>query len=321
MPRPGQLPPTSRYRSRVSDRHAKDSPWVILGCGYTGARLAARLVAEGARVVATRRSEADARALAARVPGIEPRVADLARPETLDGWIPRGAIVVDSAPPGAPGGEHHLVAAAACAGAARLVYLSSTGVYAPAGGAWVDESFATEPAGERGRARLAAETALLESAAAASLEAVSLRIAGIYGPGRGVHARIARGDYRVLGAGDRMVSRIHVDDLAAAIVAAGTADPLSSRIYNVADDAPTTSRAHADGVAALLGLPPPPSLPPEQASAAARAMLGADRKIDNGRLVRELGVRLRHPSWQEGARQAIEEDGLGAPGAGGACST
>jgi nucleoside-diphosphate-sugar epimerase len=148
----------------------------------------------------------------------------------------------------------------------------------------------------------------LKTARAAGVSAVALRAAGIYGPGRGVHARLRAGEYRVIGAGDGFVSRIHVDDLVGAIIAAATARALSRDVYNVADDEPSRSRDHADAVAALLGLAPPPSIPPEQASPLARALLGGNRRIANHRLKRELGVTLRYPSWREGTLAALAEE-------------
>lgn len=294
------------YRGRMG------RSWVIVGCGYTGTRLARRLLSEGEEVVATRRDPDAVAQLGADLPGATVQAFDLAAPQLELSWLPAGARVVHSAPPtGDPEHERRFVAALAGAGAERLIYLSSTGVYAPGRGDWVDEEHPTLPLGDQGARRLAAEEALLAAAADAGLAAASLRIAGIYGPGRGVHARVARGDYRVLGAGSAFVSRVHVDDLVAAIVCAATAEPLPGRIYNVADLEPTTSRVHADGVAALLGLPAPPSVPPEEVSLRVRAMLGADRKIASGKLQRELGWTPRYPSWREGARQAIREDGLG----------
>ena len=94
--------------------------WVIVGCGYTGMHLAARLVGAGESVIAVKRggfpAELDAR--------VERRRADLADPASLAGWMPAGAIVVHAAPPAdedAGAGERNLVAAAAAAHAARIV--------------------------------------------------------------------------------------------------------------------------------------------------------------------------------------------------------
>lgn len=285
--------------------------WAVIGCGYTGQRLVRRLLGAGHRVTATVRDPAAAAALASHL-GIAVSALDLedpARGGSLATMLP-GAVVVDCVPPGSPAGRAEKILVQACArlGAARLVYLSSTGVYGAANGEWVDESAPAAPAADHGVHRLAAETAILREAGNAGLSAVALRIAGIYGPGRGVQARLRGGGYRVIGAGDSYVSRIHVDDLVDVIIAAGTADPLPARIYNVADDEPTTAREHADAVAALLGLPPPPSMPEHEASPMARALLGGNRKIANDRMKRDLGIALRYPTWRQGLAATLRDE-------------
>src|SRR4051812_27834551 len=104
------------------------SPWFIVGAGYTGTALARRLIAEGETVVVTRRSAAAAEALAAEL-GCQARVLDLALPIPIAVGTPN-AIVVSCAPPGAdPAAE--IANLITFAGPARLVYVSSTGVYAP----------------------------------------------------------------------------------------------------------------------------------------------------------------------------------------------
>lgn len=258
--------------------------WVVLGAGYTGARVVALARTRGDEVIATR-----------RVAGDGVRAVDLSTPASLTGLLAAGDHVVVTAPPlDADGtGERALAEAAAQAGVARIVYLSSTAVYAPAGGAWVDEDAAATPESDAGRARLAAEAAI----ASAGVSTVIVRAAGIYGPDRGVLARLRAGRYRIIGAGDTMVSRIHVDDLAALIVAAATA-AAPGPIYNAADDDPTTSAALADAAAAALHLPPPPRVPLDQVEPAVVAMLTADRRIDNRRAKRELGWTPRYPSWR-----------------------
>ena len=264
--------------------------WLVVGAGYTGSALVKRLVAAGHDVTATRRTaSADAIAL------------DLAHPPSD---IYPEAVVVCCAPPGAdPVREMYGLVAL---GGRRIVYVSSTGVYAPGGGAWVDESWPLAPSTETGRARLAAERALAEAAATVPAHAMftsppdniaMLRAAGIYGPGRGLVERMRAGTYRIVGDGRAHVSRIHVDDLVETIVAAG--ESRAAGAFNVADDDPAPIGEVADAVAASLGLPPPPRVPVESVGADVAGMLTADRRIANGRIKRELGVVLRYPSWRD----------------------
>jgi nucleoside-diphosphate-sugar epimerase len=264
------------------------SSWVVLGAGYTGARLARRLVAEGQRVLVTRREPGDAIAVALSLGhGAMGLAMDLSKPASL--ILPPDSIVVCLAQPGPdPAGEIGALAHAA-RGCERLVYVSSTGVYAPAHGDWVDESWPLEPVTASGRARLVAEHALPS-------DAIALRAAGIYGPGRGLVERVRTGTYRVIGDGTSHVSRIHVDDLVDAIIRAGAttfAGPV-----NVADDDPAPIGEVADTIAAHFGLAPPPRVPASSVSAEVAGMLTANRRIANTRMKEQLGVRLRYPSWR-----------------------
>lgn len=296
-----------------NDLRLQEHPWVIIGCGYTGKRLARRLLAAGARVWATGRSAEAVRAIVTDVGvGIAAHAVDLADAGALRGWMPAGAIVVDLAPPvpGAAAGEENLISAARAADARRIVYVSSTGVYPPGDGSWIDEDSRVGPTTSRGRDRLTAETTVLANARACDIDAVSLRVAGIYGPGRGVPARLHAGTYRIIGAGDTYVSRIHVDDLATVIVAAGMSRDLPRAIYNVADDEPETSRVYADAVADLLGVTRPPSVPVSAVDPWVAAMLGANRRISNAHMKQDLGVTLTYPTWREGLAQVMAEDGI-----------
>ena len=97
----------------------------------------------------------------------------------------------------APGaGDPVLARFASAIGAMRrlraIVYLSTIGVYGDHGGAWVDETSATSPRSERGRARLAAERQWRALGASMDVPVHILRLAGIYGPGPQSAAQIAR---------------------------------------------------------------------------------------------------------------------------------
>jgi nucleoside-diphosphate-sugar epimerase len=242
--------------------------WVVVGCGYVGERL-------GPARATTRRPE---RAAELRARGIDAVVVDPGDPAGMARALDGATVVVNSVPVGAG------AAVRAAAPSARVIYLSSTGVYErSADGAWVDEQAPVRA----GAPRLADEAAA----------DVVLRIAAIYGPGRGVHERMRAGTYRVIGDGALWTSRVHVDDLVAVIRAAAAR---GSGVYNVADDEPTSARAHADAVAAALGLPAPPSVPLSSVAPEVAEMFLGNRRIANDRMKRELGVTLRFPSWRDG---------------------
>jgi nucleoside-diphosphate-sugar epimerase len=270
--------------------------WNIVGCGYTGTRLARYLLDCGHQVCATVRGQERARALSEMLPRLQVHCGEVGA--QLASRLAPG-ILVWSVPPVAPDAER--AALDELAAMERLVYLSSTGVYAPAKGAEVDEDFALAPSSEHGRRRLASETLFRH-------RAVILRIAAIYGPGRGVHVRIANGSYRVVAPGSAFVSRVHVDDLVSAIECVATRGPCPA-VYNVSDLQPATSAEVADGVADMLGVSAPERVQPHEVSERARAMLGADRRIASTRL-QQLGWTPRYPSWREGVRQAIDEGSI-----------
>jgi len=241
----------------------------------------------------TRRDRAAAEELAHQL-GARGVGVDLGDPSTLEGVIPDGAVVVCLAPPGRdPAFEIRTLVAAAKA-ASKIVYVSSTGVYAPASGDWVDESWPIAPTTASGKARAVAEAALV----GATVPVVILRAAGIHGPGRKLADRIREGTHRVIGDGSSHVSRIHVVDLVAAIIAAGT-QPVTGAV-NVADDDPSPIGEVADAFAAKLGVPPSPRVPADSVSPEVAGMLMANRRIANRRMKEALGVQLRYKSWRDG---------------------
>jgi len=250
---------------------------LILGCGYTGRRVAARLLARGETVWATTR---DPSRLA--LPGA--RVLAYRAGDPLPAAVPDGARVLHSIPDGP---------VALPPGARRVVHLSSTGVYgsAPA----VDEATSPAPVTGRQRARLEAE----RRAAAGPWTTLVLRPAAIYGPGRGVHEAVRAGRYRLVGDGSNATSRIHVDDLAALCVAALDAELEGA--YPAADAGPAPAREVAAYCAALLGVPLPPSVPP----ADVHETLRFTRAVDGRAVLRALDVSLAYPTYREGIAAAL----------------
>jgi dTDP-4-dehydrorhamnose reductase len=189
-----------------------------------------------------------------------------------------------------------------------VVYLSTVGVYGDRGGAWVDEESPTLPTSDRGGNRLAAEQEWRDFGARRNVAVAILRLAGIYGPGRNALTQLARGQARRIVKSGQVFNRIHVGDIAQAIDAAFTRN--ASGIFNVADDEPSPQGDPIAFAAQLMGIDPPPEIPFEQAapsmSPMALSFWQECRRVKNDKLKRELGVRLRYPTYREGLKALCE---------------
>ena len=177
------------------------------------------------------------------------------------------------------------------AGVGRFVYVSSTGVYAQSDGEEVDETAATAPAAESGRVVLDAERLLHRRRP----DAIILRFAGIYGPGRLIREKTVRAGEPLSGDPDQWLNLIHVEDGAAAVVAA-LERGRPGGVYNVCDDRPVRRRDFYTRMAEVLGAPPPRFAPSAEGADADRV----NRRIVNRRMREELAVALRYPSYEEG---------------------
>lgn len=173
---------------------------------------------------------------------------------------------------------------------AWLGYLSSTGVYGDAGGAWVDES---APIRGRRAARGVADAAWL------ALGSRVFRLPGIYGPGRSALERVAEGKAHRVDLPDQVFSRVHVDDIVSGVIA-GLEAPAGA--YNLADDAPCGQNDVIAFAAELLGRDPPPFVGLEMLSAPARAFYAENRRVANGKAKRVLGWRPQYPDYRAGLR-------------------
>ena len=175
---------------------------------------------------------------------------------------------------------------------ARLAYLSSTGVYGDADGAWVDES-----APIQGR-RLNRNEADQDWFA---LGARVYRLPGIYGPGRSALDRVAEGKAHRIDLPDQIFSRVHVDDIVSGVMAGWSAP---SGAYNLADDLPCSQNRVIEAACDLLVLPYPPlqSLTEANLSAMALAFYAENRRVANSKAKRMLGWQPRYPTYVEGLR-------------------
>lgn len=292
------------------------------GIGFSGRALAERLARRGWRIAGTCRGEEKRRALEGA--GIEAHLFDRGRPLSDPSRALAGATaLLISVPPDAVGDpvlDHH---AEDIAGAAPgwIGYLSTTGVYGDTGGALVDETAPLRPTSGRSRRRVAAEAGWLDFGGRHALPVHVFRLAGIYGPGRSIFDQVRAGRARRITRPGHLFSRIHVEDIAR-VVEASMARPSPGAVYNVCDDEPA---AQADVVACacrLLGLPPPPLIDFDEAakemSAMALSFWADNRRVDNARIKRELGVALAYPTYRAGlaAVLAAEEEGRAGSGTG-----
>ncbi len=185
-----------------------------------------------------------------------------------------------------------------------LGYLSTTGVYGTRDGGWVDEGSELRPTSARAERRAAAEREWLK------MGAHVFRLAGIYGPGRSVFDALRTGSAKRIDAGGQVFSRIHVDDIAAVLLAS-IARPRPGAIYNVCDDEPAAQEAVVAYAAALLGMAPPPLLPLAEAelSPMARSFWADNKRVSNALIKGELGVALAYPSYREGLAAVLAAGG------------
>src|SRR5580693_425604 len=190
-----------------------------------------------------------------------------------------------------------------------IVYLSTVGVYGDHAGAWVDETTVHRADSIRGQNRLAAENAWREFGRHSGAAVAVLRLAGIYGPGRNALTQLARGQARRIVKPGQVFNRIHVGDIAQAIDAAFT--QRASGIFNVADDEPSPQGDPIAFAAQLMGVDAPPEIPFEEAapsmSPMALSFWQECRRVKNDKLKRDLGLRLRYPTYREGLRALFTE--------------
>ncbi|MGQ0655433.1 MAG: NAD-dependent epimerase/dehydratase family protein [Betaproteobacteria bacterium] len=186
---------------------------------------------------------------------------------------------------------------------ARVVYVSTSGVYGDCAGARVDEDRAPAPATPRAARRVDAERQLEAWCARHRAALVVLRAPGIYAADRLPLERLRAGLPVLRREDDVFTSHIHADDLAAAAVRA-LEDDAPAGTYNASDDSEIRMGDWMDRVADHAGLPRPPRLPRAAVRAAlsplAYSFLSESRRLDNTRLKTRLGARLRYPTVDQG---------------------
>jgi nucleoside-diphosphate-sugar epimerase len=257
------------------------SRFLVLGAGYAGSAAARLAHSLGRSVVVTVRSAERARELDGE------GFVVLSAPEldaSIASHIDRDTDVLVAFQPH-PGTD--ALVAPLLSKAHGSVYISSTGVYGNVTGHVDDDTMLPFPLDDRARKILDAEAHYRNAGA------TILRCPGIYGPDRGLHMRLLRGEHRIPGDGDGFLSRIHVEDLAQFVLAAVSSPP---ETFVVGDAEPARHIDVVRFVCETHDLPMPERIPLESVHASLRA----NRRVDSSRARRVLNIALRYPTFREG---------------------
>ena len=308
---------------------------LLVGCGYVGMRVAEAWIKRGDRVFATTRTISRADEL--RKVGIEPIVWDwlvggtpsekgvsLKLAESIALELVTVCVAVSHSPqPDVPHKEthtrglNHLASLLKSMGwednersVTKWIYLSTTGVFAQGTpGDWVDEDSLVLPERPGSIAALAGEEWIAERIPR-DLRVV-LRPVGIYGPSRVPRWESLRDKVPLQVDPESFLNLIHVDDLAATIVAVSSAS-MRSDLYCVCDGNPVRRKDYYSFVS-KLGNWPEPIFEPREPSGPDRTALRSDgnKRVRNSRIQSDLALVLKFPSYREGLRSLLTERQVG----------
>jgi nucleoside-diphosphate-sugar epimerase len=212
-------------------------------------------------------------------------------------------------------GTRNLVGAAVAAGARRVVAQSIAFAYAPTGEGpkREDDPLFDEAPWPWSRSIDALHQLEDTVTRTEGIEGIVLRYGFFYGPGSsyasdGYFAReVRRRRFPIVGKGTGVFSYIHVDDAAAATVAA--IERGSPGVYNVVDDDPAPMRDWVRAYAEAVGAKPPRRVPKWLARLLAgrytAEMATTLRGASNEKAKAELGWAPRYPSWRQGLRESL----------------
>lgn len=285
---------------------------LIIGCGYVGTPVGTRLAREGHEVFGMRRDGDSAETL--RDHGIQPLVGDITNPEI--GWALPDPIdwVINtvSSSGGGPevyrevylGGSRHILEWLRGQNVKRYIYTGSTSVYAQSNGSWVTESSPTLPLTETGRILVETEQLAMHYAAEYHIPITLLRVAGIYGPGRGhLFLKYLEDRATLTGDGSNWINMIHLNDLVNIICnLLKLKNP--SGLYNVCDDQPVRQVDFFRFLSETLNRPMPPSVNPDSMKGRKRGV--TNKQVSNALMHEDLGLHLVYPTYQEGYSSEIK---------------
>jgi len=278
---------------------------LIVGCGYLGMAVGKELVRHGHEVFGLRRTKMADGDLKAH--GIAPINGDITKREDFEKFLAKYDWVVNCVSSSRGTGDDYravylegtrnLIEWLSADPPKKFIYTSSTSVYGQTDGSIVTEQSPTEPLADTARVLLDTEK-VLSQAATQNFPAVILRVAGIYGPGRGYwFKQFRRGEARIEGKGERFLNMVHRDDVVGATIAA-LEKGRPGQIYNVVDDEPVTQLRLFQWLATTLGKEMPPFLKSD--GRAERKRGWTNKRISNHKLKTELGYQFKYPTFREG---------------------
>src|SRR5206468_629288 len=177
----------------------------------------------------------------------------------------------------------------------KLLFTSSTSVYAQCDGSCVTEESETAPVRETSRILLETESVVLGSGG------IVARLAGIYGPGRSALLnKFLAGSAVIDPENDRFVNQVHRDDIAGALFLLLSREAEAAQIYNVVDDQPILQSECYRWLAQRLNRPPPPIGRSKQQ----RKRGDSNKRVSNAKL-RRLGWTPQYPTFSDAMEKSI----------------
>jgi nucleoside-diphosphate-sugar epimerase len=273
---------------------------LIAGCGYLGQAVAELFFADGWEVEGWTKSADSARPLSTKgypILGVNISREDQVRVQTgtFDAVIhcasTRGGDV-DSYRRVYLDGARNLLKRF---GGSRILFTSSTSVYAQKDGDWVTEESPAEPKHETGTILREAEELILAH------RGIVIRLGGIYGSSRSaLLKKFLSGDAAFDAENDHFVNQIHRDDAVSAIRSVLMRKASPGEIYNVVDDQPILLSECYQWLAAKLNRP----LPAAARSTSKRRRGDSNKRVSNAKL-RAIGWSPRYPDFAQGMEKSV----------------
>jgi nucleoside-diphosphate-sugar epimerase len=193
---------------------------------------------------------------------------------------------------------------------AKVIYISTSGVYGDCGGELVDENRPLKPRTARAKRRADAEVRMQRMAQSFGVPLVILRVTGIYGPTRLPLQRLQQNHPVLKSAESNITNRIHAEDLARICVAAALKGE-GGDIFNVSDGEHGTMTDYFNAVADYFDLPRPEQIDRATAAKVMNPLMlsyvDESRRMDNRLLLKKLGIELLYPTLQAGLAACQKE--------------